>query len=38
VVEVAPAYDHGEVTTLAAATVVYDLVTLMATSGSHQAP
>jgi agmatinase len=38
VVEVAPAYDHAEVTTLAAATVVYDLVTLMATSGEHRAP
>jgi len=33
VVEVAPAYDHAEVTTLAAATVVYDLISLMATSG-----
>jgi agmatinase len=30
VVEVAPAYDHAELTTLAAATVAYDLVTLMA--------
>lgn len=30
VVEVAPAYDHAEITTLAAATVVYDLVALMA--------
>jgi agmatinase len=30
VVEVAPAYDHAELTTLAAATVVYDLVSLMA--------
>jgi agmatinase len=30
VVEVAPAYDHAEVTALAAATVVYDIVTLMA--------
>ena len=38
VVEVAPAYDHAEVTTLAAATVVYDLVTLMTTSGRRRAP
>ena len=30
VVEVAPAYDHAEATTLAAATVVYDLIGLMA--------
>lgn len=30
VVEVSPAYDHAEITTLAAATVVYDLVSLMA--------
>jgi agmatinase len=33
VVEVAPAYDHAEVTTLAAATVAYDLITLMARAG-----
>ncbi|MFC4001452.1 agmatinase [Prauserella oleivorans] len=30
VVEVAPAYDHAEITSLAAATVVFDLVTLLA--------
>lgn len=30
VVEVAPAYDHAEITALAAATVVYDIITLMA--------
>ncbi len=30
VVEVAPAYDHAEITTVAAATVIYDLVSLMA--------
>jgi agmatinase len=41
VVEVAPAYDHAEITTVAAATVVYDLVALMANyelgkSGSPQ--
>jgi agmatinase len=30
VVEVAPAYDHAEITTLAAATVMFDLITLMA--------
>ncbi|MDI3403378.1 agmatinase [Streptomyces cavernicola] len=29
VVEVAPAYDHAEITCLAAATVVFDLITLM---------
>jgi agmatinase len=36
VVEVAPAYDHGEITALAAATVIYDLVTLMARTGHRQ--
>jgi agmatinase len=30
VVEVAPAYDHAEITAIAAAHVMYDLVTLMA--------
>jgi agmatinase len=30
VVEVAPAYDHAEITTIAAATVVFDLITLLA--------
>ncbi|GAB3587067.1 agmatinase [Calidifontibacter terrae] len=30
VVEVAPAYDHAEITTVAAATVIYDLIGLMA--------
>jgi len=29
VVEVAPAYDHAEITSLAAATVIYDVVTLL---------
>jgi agmatinase len=29
VVEVAPAYDHGEVTALAAATVIFDVITLL---------
>jgi guanidinobutyrase / D-arginase len=29
-VEVAPAYDHAEITSIAAATVVYDLLTLLA--------
>ena len=33
VVEVAPAYDHAELTTVAAATVAYDLITLMARRG-----
>ena len=31
VVEVAPAYDHAEITSLAAATVVYELACLIAT-------
>ena len=30
VVEVSPAYDHAEITAIAAAHVLYDLVTLMA--------
>ncbi|MER5182363.1 agmatinase [Streptomyces sp. NPDC002896] len=30
VVEVAPAYDHGEITSIAAATVLFDLITLLA--------
>jgi agmatinase len=30
VVEVAPAYDHAEITTLAAATVMFDVITLLA--------
>ncbi|MDX6331772.1 MAG: guanidinobutyrase / D-arginase [Streptomycetaceae bacterium] len=30
VVEVAPAYDHAEITSVAAATVLFDLITLMA--------
>ena len=30
VVEVATAYDHGEITAIAAATVVFDLMTLLA--------
>ncbi len=34
VVEVAPAYDHAELTTIAAATVAYDLITLMARRGA----
>ncbi|MHB0929543.1 MAG: agmatinase [Candidatus Nanopelagicales bacterium] len=32
VVEVAPAYDHAEITSLAAATVAFDLITLMVKS------
>jgi agmatinase len=32
VVEVAPAYDHAELTSLAAATVIYELVNLFARS------
>lgn len=34
VVEVAPAYDHAEVTALAAATVIFDLIALVARRGS----
>ncbi len=34
VVEVAPAYDHAETTTLAAATVAFDMVTLLAKLGA----
>ena len=34
VVEVSPAYDHAEVTAIAAAHVLYDLVTIMASPGS----
>jgi arginase family enzyme len=30
VVEVAPPYDQGEITSLAAATVIFDLITLLA--------
>jgi agmatinase len=33
VVEVAPAYDHAEITAIAAAHVLYDLVTIMASPG-----
>jgi agmatinase len=33
VVEVAPAYDHAEVTAIAAATVIFDLITLLARDG-----
>jgi len=35
VVEVAPAYDHAELTSLAAATVIYELVNLLACSRSE---
>ena len=34
VVEVSPPYDHAEITALAAATVVYDLLTLLARRNS----
>ncbi|OIH83742.1 agmatinase [Arthrobacter sp. UCD-GKA] len=34
VVEVAPAYDHADITSLAAATVVFDMMGLMVNSGS----
>jgi len=34
IVEVAPAYDHSEVTTLAAATVLLDLVAMMVSGSS----
>ena len=32
VVEVAPAYDHAELTSLAAATIVYEIINLLARS------
>jgi agmatinase len=35
VVEVSPAYDHAEVTSLAAATIVYDITALMAGPGPN---
>jgi guanidinobutyrase / D-arginase len=38
VVEVAPAYDHAELTSLAAATLVYELVNLFARSPSPRRP
>ena len=34
VVEVSPAYDHAELTSLAAATIVYEIINLLARSGS----
>ena len=37
VVEVAPAYDHAEITSIAAATVVFDLLSLMVLDGSPPA-
>lgn len=36
IVEVAPAYDHAEITCIAAATVVFDLITLMAKQRSSR--
>jgi agmatinase len=36
VVEVSPAYDHAELTSLAAATVIYELVNLFARSPTHR--
>ena len=38
VVEVAPAYDHAEITSIAAANVAYELVALMAPSGTPGGP
>ncbi|GAA2697045.1 agmatinase [Nonomuraea recticatena] len=38
VVEVSPAYDHAEVTSLAAATIVYDVIALMAGAGPNANP
>lgn len=32
-VEVAPAYDHAEITAIAAATVIFDIIALMALAG-----
>jgi arginase family enzyme len=36
IVEVAPAYDHAEITCVAAATVVFDLLSLMVASDSSR--
>jgi agmatinase len=33
-VEVAPAYDHAEITSIAAATVIFDLITLLSRRSS----
>ena len=38
VVEVSPAYDHAEVTSLAAATIIYDIMALMAGPGPNANP
>lgn len=38
VVEVAPVYDHAEITTVAAATVVFDIVSLMVASSDTRQP
>ena len=38
VVEVAPAYDHAEITSVAAATVVFDIVSLMVASTHGRSP
>jgi agmatinase len=32
VVEVAPAYDHAEITAIAAATLIFDIIALLARS------
>jgi agmatinase len=37
VVEVAPAYDHAEITCVAAATVVFDLISLIVANSSGSA-
>jgi hypothetical protein len=38
VVEVAQAYDHGEITSIAAATVLFDLITLIARGQRAEGP
>lgn len=38
VVEVAPAYDHAEITAIAAATVIFDLITLLSRPPTAQGP
>ncbi len=38
VVEVAPAYDHAEITSVAAATVVFDIVSLMVAGRQSNLP
>jgi agmatinase len=38
VVEVAPAYDHAEITGIAAANLIYEIITIMTLQGGQSAP